>query len=114
MTAPLTKARLGPGLPDNGRACDRLGSADRVRFGLGGELLAERPDVAQAEAAGALRILREALDELAHVPLPALVVRIVRQLLERGVEVVALDQMEQIPAAAPDPPVGDSGPLHGG
>lgn len=75
-------------------------------------LFAHRPYM--PESLSALCTLREALDELAHVLLPPLVHRIVGQLRHRGLVVVALDQVEQVPAASPDAPVVDAGLVHDG
>ena len=62
-------------------------------------------------AGHAFRILGEALDELAHVLMPALVGRVVAQVRDRGLEIIGDDQAEQVTPAAPDRPVADAGGL---
>ena len=74
-----TRDRAGDPLAAAGRACARRAQRRRV----------------------------EALDVVADERLPSLVRRIALELTERGLQVVALDEVEELTAAAPDGPVAD-------
>ncbi len=73
---------------------------DRARDLLAACLVAHSPDERERRRV-------EALDVVADERLPSLVRRIVLEQAERGLQVVALDEVEELTAAAPNRPVAD-------